>query len=515
MSSGVDLDLSARYLVASQLEEAIELAQGGHDARAREIFRDIIHAMPDNEDAWLWYAWLAETNEHRLRYLAEARALFPESHRIADAIRWSHEEAEASTRLHPDGSGESKGMSREQAKLDPTRLIADAGQAVQMAQRRAAQTIERVREKIPVGRLSLPHPSRELWQILKIPAYLLVAVVLVGGVVLLARHLGLGEPSVVALVLPTPNPHATPTLSPEQRISPLWNEAETSRATGNWASAVDALEGVLEIAPGDVDARKQLAQAHYDYGLELIERNELDLAQIEFDEALRLDASNEELQQVRRALRLYLDGLEASIVKDWELAVRNLTKVQKLWPDFRDTRGMLCQACFERANQLYDQDVWEDARDLLMQAQSLCNHEGVPELLAKVEDKITPPKRIEIDLSDQTVVLYENHQPIRVFITCTGRASAPTQPGRYQVLDKIPKAYGSKWDIYMPLWLGIYWAGGSENGIHALPMLKNGTIIWQDRLGNPCSYGCIVLDTPDAQFTYDWAEIGDVVFVNQ
>ena len=44
---------------------------------------------------------------------------------------------------------------------------------------------------------------------------------------------------------------------------------------------------------------------------------------------------------------------------------------------------------------------------------------------------------------------------------------------------KIPSAYGSTWNIWMPNWLGIYWSGGLENGIHALPILPNGGILWE------------------------------------
>jgi lipoprotein-anchoring transpeptidase ErfK/SrfK len=74
-------------------------------------------------------------------------------------------------------------------------------------------------------------------------------------------------------------------------------------------------------------------------------------------------------------------------------------------------------------------------------------------------------------------------------------------------------AYASKWDINMPWWLGIYYAGGSENGFHGLPQLQDGRTIWADRLGHPCSYGCIVLDTEDAVYLYNWADIGTVAFI--
>ncbi len=87
--------------------------------------------------------------------------------------------------------------------------------------------------------------------------------------------------------------------------------------------------------------------------------------------------------------------------------------------------------------------------------------------------------------------------------------------GTFKVLDKIPQdAYSSAWRLRMPYWLGIYWAGASENGIHALPILNNGQTLWAGYLGTPISFGCIVLDTYAAKQVYDWAEIGTIVEVH-
>jgi hypothetical protein len=83
-----------------------------------------------------------------------------------------------------------------------------------------------------------------------------------------------------------------------------------------------------------------------------------------------------------------------------------------------------------------------------------------------------------------------------------------TRVGSFAVQSKIDDAYGSTWDIWMPNWLGIYWAGGLENGIHALPILPNGGILWEGFLGRPISYGCVVLGTYESKLLYDWAEYG-------
>jgi lipoprotein-anchoring transpeptidase ErfK/SrfK len=119
-------------------------------------------------------------------------------------------------------------------------------------------------------------------------------------------------------------------------------------------------------------------------------------------------------------------------------------------------------------------------------------------------------KYILVDISEQHMYVYEGDALIYSFVASTGINNA-TRAGTFAVQSKIPNAYGATWDIWMPDWLGIYWAGGLENGIHALPILPNGATLWEGYLGRPVSYGCVVLGTYDAQVLYNWAEIGTPV----
>jgi lipoprotein-anchoring transpeptidase ErfK/SrfK len=119
-------------------------------------------------------------------------------------------------------------------------------------------------------------------------------------------------------------------------------------------------------------------------------------------------------------------------------------------------------------------------------------------------------KLILVDISEQHMYVYDGDTLVYSFVASTGRNNY-TKVGTFAVQSKIPNAYGSTWDIWMPDWLGIYYAGGSENGIHALPILPNGATLWSGYLGTPISYGCVVLDTYDAEVLYNWAEIGTPV----
>lgn len=119
-------------------------------------------------------------------------------------------------------------------------------------------------------------------------------------------------------------------------------------------------------------------------------------------------------------------------------------------------------------------------------------------------------KYILVDISDQHMYVYDADALIYSFVASTGIGNS-TRAGSFAVQSKIPNAYGSTWNIWMPNWLGIYWSHGLENGIHALPILSNGATLWEGFLGRPVSYGCVVLGTYDSQLLYDWAEIGTPV----
>jgi len=122
-------------------------------------------------------------------------------------------------------------------------------------------------------------------------------------------------------------------------------------------------------------------------------------------------------------------------------------------------------------------------------------------------------KRIVINLSEQHLYAYEGDRLVYSFVASSGVAPTYTRTGQFRVQSKIPRAYGAAWNFWMPHWLGIYWAGSAENGIHGLPILPNGQTLWAGYLGQPVSYGCVVLGTYEAQLLYNWAEIGTPVSI--
>jgi hypothetical protein len=122
-------------------------------------------------------------------------------------------------------------------------------------------------------------------------------------------------------------------------------------------------------------------------------------------------------------------------------------------------------------------------------------------------------KLIIVSIQEQRLYAYQGGTLGAVFIASTG-GKQNTMTGNFQILDKIPNAYSEIWNFWMPNWMGIYYAGSLENGIHALPVLPDGERMWTTALGTPVSYGCIVLGVQEAQALYDWAEVGTTVQIN-
>ncbi|MEE8120228.1 MAG: L,D-transpeptidase family protein, partial [Anaerolineales bacterium] len=132
------------------------------------------------------------------------------------------------------------------------------------------------------------------------------------------------------------------------------------------------------------------------------------------------------------------------------------------------------------------------------------------------DDMLTLPviqeKRIVISLTEQRMWTYEGGELHQSYIVSTGIPNSPTLPGLFQVTSHSENAYASIWDLYMPHFLGIYEAvPGLTNGIHGLPMLSGGRRLWANVLGQPASYGCIILDLQAAEELYYWAEDGVIV----
>jgi lipoprotein-anchoring transpeptidase ErfK/SrfK len=140
-----------------------------------------------------------------------------------------------------------------------------------------------------------------------------------------------------------------------------------------------------------------------------------------------------------------------------------------------------------------------------------------PWIAREIDPKPTDGKVIYVSLSKQRMSAYDGDQLIFDFLVSTGLATEEnpyrdTKPGVFRIKTKMSEAFANLWQLRMPYWMGIYDAGEVENGIHAMPYRKNGRpVSW--RVGSPGSFGCIVLNGPDAIKLYRWANLGTLVVI--
>ncbi|HEY70352.1 MAG TPA: L,D-transpeptidase family protein [Anaerolineae bacterium] len=140
----------------------------------------------------------------------------------------------------------------------------------------------------------------------------------------------------------------------------------------------------------------------------------------------------------------------------------------------------------------------------------------IPPKDAMLSIPVVMNKRIVISISQQRMWLYQDGEMIDNHVVSTGIPSSPTMAGIFQITSHVLNAYASRWDLYMPHFLGIYEATPYlENGIHGLPLLSSGVRLWASVLGQPASYGCIILDLQAAEQVYNWADDGVVVEIQR
>lgn len=127
----------------------------------------------------------------------------------------------------------------------------------------------------------------------------------------------------------------------------------------------------------------------------------------------------------------------------------------------------------------------------------------------------TGEKKIVVDISQQRCYRYQGGVLLNTWLCSTGMRNS-TKTGVFRVQSKLRKAYGSTWNIWMPYWLGIYWSGPVENGMHGLPWKADtGRKIWAGLVGRPATYGCVMLKDGPMKTLWEWADIGTKVVIRR
>ena len=134
-----------------------------------------------------------------------------------------------------------------------------------------------------------------------------------------------------------------------------------------------------------------------------------------------------------------------------------------------------------------------------------------------------PHKRIIVDIESQWLVAFENDRMIFSWGISSGRETAPTYPGIFQILSHSEVAYGGSFALCdevgtncdqweMAWFMGVYAViPGLMNGFHGAVLLPNGGYLGGGGVYEPTTYGCIMSLDANARSLYDWAEQGTIV----
>jgi lipoprotein-anchoring transpeptidase ErfK/SrfK len=311
----------------------------------------------------------------------------------------------------------------------------------------------------------------------------------------------------------TPTPIPTPTPTKEQLMAPLWSKLHGAWENQAWSHAIELLEQIRDIDPANADAEEKLFAAHFNFAKKLVKNGRLEEAITHFDQALSLRPDYFPAQRGRELAMAYLKGVETYGQGNWTETINLLEKIYRKDPNYQEVKNLLYEAHWRQGAIL--QEAGQLAEALAEYRRALEIQPYGTEASTRRAEVAALLKRIEIDVSEQKLTAWEGDKLIYSFVCSTGKPETPTKFGRFSVISKLPEAYSSVWDVKMPYWLGVYWAGGTENGIHGLPIHSSGQTLWGEHLGQRVSYGCIVLDTWAAKQLYEWAEIGTEVIIRE
>lgn len=116
-----------------------------------------------------------------------------------------------------------------------------------------------------------------------------------------------------------------------------------------------------------------------------------------------------------------------------------------------------------------------------------------------------PSKMIDVNLTTQTMTLFDNDQPVKSFLISSGDKATPTLTGTYAIYHKAEKVdmRGEGYVAPNVPWVLMF------NGDYTI----HGNY-WATRFGAPSSHGCVGLPVADAEYVFNWSPIGTIVSIH-
>lgn len=123
-----------------------------------------------------------------------------------------------------------------------------------------------------------------------------------------------------------------------------------------------------------------------------------------------------------------------------------------------------------------------------------------------VVSAVNETRWIDVDVSQQSLTAYEGSTPVRTTLVSTGLPATPTPVGQFRIWIKLryddmagPGYYISDVPYVMYFHQGY--------GLHG--------VTWHGNFGHQMSHGCVNLPTEEAEWLFNWAEIGTLVNIHE
>ncbi len=137
--------------------------------------------------------------------------------------------------------------------------------------------------------------------------------------------------------------------------------------------------------------------------------------------------------------------------------------------------------------------------------------------VAEVDPRSTPPpgvtgdRWIEVNLQEQTLAVYDKGRMVFATLVASGVDSFWTRPGLFKIYIKKPTetmsdaATASQTDYYYIQDVPWTMYFDEERALHGA--------YWHNGFGYPRSHGCVNMSVGDSHWLYNWANVGDYVYV--
>ncbi len=312
----------------------------------------------------------------------------------------------------------------------------------------------------------------------------------------------------------------------EASPSSLPNSNESPQAFENWTATISAVNEIHQNKLDVTNLKLSLAEEAVQNGSRLRRQGLIEEAHLAFEQASSFGYNSPYLALELRLAESFLRGKVAYQNGEWTKAINGLNIVYQQAPDYPNVQELLFSAYYNEALALHANENLLDAKIAIEAAIDLRPELTEPrQHLAEIKKELasnpsaTDPTDLQesdqlilVGIAEQRMHVYDGNDILFDFIVSTGEPGRDTAIGEFEIQNKIDMAYASTWNLDMPFWMGIYWAGPLQNGIHSLPTVRHsGYTLWDGYLGQRVSYGCVILGHEDAETLYDWAEVGTKV----